>query len=134
MSTSVAITEAKKKFAEFVNRAAYGGERFLIKRRGKPIAAIIGMNDLELLEMLGDENESQLLWKLIKRAGKKPIEQIIADYEYERNAKFNRHPSAVSGMFRNDPLFEEFLEILREMREEDYTQVQQEFVEGKWDE
>ena len=41
MSASAAITEAKKKFAEFVNRAEYGGELILIKRRGKPIAAII---------------------------------------------------------------------------------------------
>jgi len=134
MSASVAITEAKRKFAEFVNRAEYGRERILIKRRGKPIAAIIGMKDLELLEMLGDEDDSQLLWKLIKRAGKKSIEQIIADYEYERDAKFNRHPCAVSGMFKDDQLFEEFLEILREMREEDYAQVQREFEEGKWDE
>lgn len=134
MSASIAITEARKKFAEFVNGAAYGGERILIKRKGKPIAAIIGMKDLELLEMLGDENDSQLLWKLIKRAGKKSIEQIIADYEYERDAKLNRHPGTVSGVFKNDPLFEEFLEIMREMREEDYAQVQREFEEGKWDE
>jgi len=134
MSASVAITEAKKKFAEFVNRAAYGDNRILIQRRGKPIAAIIGMKDLELLEMLGDEDNSQLLWKLIKHAGKKSMGQIIADYEYERDAKFDKHPSAVSGMFRNDPLFDEFLEILRENREEDYAQVQREFEEGKWGE
>ncbi|MBM3242599.1 type II toxin-antitoxin system Phd/YefM family antitoxin [Candidatus Poribacteria bacterium] len=134
MSASVAITEAKRKFAEFVNRAEYGRERIVIKRRGKPIAAIIGMKDLELLEMLGNEYDSQLLWKLIKRAGKKSIEPIIADYEYERDTKFNRHPDAVSGIFKDDPLFEEFLEILREMREEDYAQVQREFEEGKWDE
>ena len=127
MSASVAITEVKKKFDEFVNRAAYGGNRILIQRRGKPIAAIIGMKDLELLEMLGDENDSQLIWKLIKCAGKKSMAKVIADYEYERDAKFDKHPSAVSGMFRNDPLFDEFLEILRENREEDYAQVQREF-------
>ena len=134
MSVSVTITEAKKKFAEFVNRAAYGGNRILIQRRGKPIAAIIGIKDLELLEMLGDENDSQLLWKFVKYAGKKSVATAIADYEYERDAKFDKNPSAVSGMFRNDPLFDEFLEILRENREEDYAQVQREFEEGKWDE
>ena len=134
MSASVAITEVKQKFDEFVNRAAYGEERILIKKRGKPVVAIIGMKDLELLEMLGNEDDSQLLWKLVKYAGKKSMAKVIADYEYERDAKFDKHPSAVSGMFRNDPLFDEFLEILRENREEDYAQVQREFEEGKWDE
>jgi len=84
--------------------------------------------------MLGDENDSQLLWKLIKHADKKSMAKVMSDYEYERDAKFDKHPSVVSGMFRNDPLFDEFLEILRENREEDYAQVQREFEEGKWGE
>ena len=32
------------------------------------------------------------------------------------------HPSKVSGMFKDDPTFDEFLEILHEQREEDYRQ------------
>jgi hypothetical protein len=32
------------------------------------------------------------------------------------------HPSQVSGIFKDDPTFDEFLEILREQREEDYRQ------------
>jgi len=33
-----------------------------------------------------------------------------------------RHPAQVSGLFQNDPAFEEFREILRQQREEDYQQ------------
>ena len=36
------------------------------------------------------------------------------------------HPSQVSGIFENDPLFEEFREILRQQREEDYRRANEE--------
>jgi hypothetical protein len=35
------------------------------------------------------------------------------------------HPSQVSGMFRDDPTFEEFCEILRQQRAVDYQQAQE---------
>jgi prevent-host-death family protein len=40
---------------EIVNRAAYGGERTIVSRRGKPVAAVIPMEDLHLLERLAQE-------------------------------------------------------------------------------
>jgi prevent-host-death family protein len=46
--------EARDKFADTINRAAYGKERVIVKRRGKPIAAVIPIQDLELLEQLED--------------------------------------------------------------------------------
>jgi hypothetical protein len=36
------------------------------------------------------------------------------------------HPSQVSGLFKDDPAFEEFREILRQQREEDYRRVNEE--------
>ena len=47
-------SEARDKFADTINRAAYGKERVIVKRRGKPIAAMIPIQDLELLEELED--------------------------------------------------------------------------------
>src|SRR5439155_24163558 len=37
-----------------------------------------------------------------------------------------RHPAQVSGLFRNDPTFEDFRKILREQREEDYRRAMEE--------
>ena len=42
--------EAKAKLSELMARAGYGGERFLIERRGRPLAALVGVEDLERLE------------------------------------------------------------------------------------
>jgi prevent-host-death family protein len=48
------VTEAKAQLSALMARAGYGGERFLIERRGKPLAALVGVGDLESLEREGD--------------------------------------------------------------------------------
>src|SRR5262245_27172106 len=40
MKNEVSIAEAKARFSELVNRAAYGGERIVITKRGRPIAVL----------------------------------------------------------------------------------------------
>ncbi|HSP06038.1 MAG TPA: type II toxin-antitoxin system Phd/YefM family antitoxin [Acidobacteriota bacterium] len=40
MRNEISIAEAKARFSELVNRAAYGGERIVITKRGKPIAVL----------------------------------------------------------------------------------------------
>jgi hypothetical protein len=50
-----------------------------------------------------------------------PLDDDALHWEPEGN-----HPSEVSGMFKDDPTFEEFCEILRQQREEDYRQVNEE--------
>ncbi|WP_285693845.1 type II toxin-antitoxin system Phd/YefM family antitoxin [Actinomadura sp. NBRC 104412] len=47
-----AVTEARKEFADLVNRVAYTGERVALTRRGKVMAALVSAEDLELLESL----------------------------------------------------------------------------------
>ena len=51
----IGVSEARETFAELVNRAAYRHERVLVARRGRPIAAIVPIEDVELLERLEDE-------------------------------------------------------------------------------
>lgn len=46
----IRVTEAKAQLSALMARAGFGGERFLIKRRGKPLAALVGAEDLERLE------------------------------------------------------------------------------------
>jgi len=45
----VNVAEAKSRFSELISRAATG-ERFLIQRRERPVAALIGAAELERLE------------------------------------------------------------------------------------
>ena len=48
----IASAESKDRFGELLGRAAYGGERIVITRFGKPIAAFVGLRDLETLEAM----------------------------------------------------------------------------------
>ena len=55
----VGVSEARETFAELVNRAAYGHERVLVARRGRPIAAIVPIDDVEFIERIEDELDRQ---------------------------------------------------------------------------
>lgn len=50
MVEKIRATEAKAHLSALMARAGYGGERFVIERRGKPLAALVGVDDLERLE------------------------------------------------------------------------------------
>ena len=52
--TTTSISELKSALSEFLNRAAYGRERIIVASRGKPKAAVIGIEDLRRLEELED--------------------------------------------------------------------------------
>ena len=50
----VRVTEAKEHLSALMARAGYAGERYLIERRGKPLAALVGVEDLKRLEAEGE--------------------------------------------------------------------------------
>ena len=52
MSEMISISEAKSQFSEYVSRAASSKETFVIERRGRPLAALVSVADLRLLETL----------------------------------------------------------------------------------
>ena len=75
--TRVTVREARENLAELLNRAAYGVERIVVLRHGKPVAAIVCVEDLQHLESEDaalDERVLKSLRKksLRKRAPRKP--------------------------------------------------------------
>lgn len=48
------IEQLRLNIAETVNRAGFFGERIILERHGKPVAAIVPLADVELLEKLED--------------------------------------------------------------------------------
>lgn len=48
----VTTVEARKRLAELINRAAYGGESVLVTRRGQELAAIVPASDATLADRL----------------------------------------------------------------------------------
>jgi len=78
----VTVSEARQDFAELVNRAAYGHERVRVVRRGREIAAIVSIEDVELLERLEGEfdlEEARAVLADPESAAPIPWEQVKAE-------------------------------------------------------
>lgn len=56
MST-VTMSHARQTLPEIVNRVAFGGDRVVINRSGKEVAALVSMEDLAVLKMLEDRED-----------------------------------------------------------------------------
>ena len=72
-------TDAREKLAEVLNRVAYAKDRVRITRRGKEIAAVVPIEDLELIERLEDQMDLQEAKKALDEAREKgtiPLEKI----------------------------------------------------------
>jgi prevent-host-death family protein len=51
------ISEARESFSTTVNKVAFGGERVVLTRHGRRVAAVVPIEDLELLERLEDASD-----------------------------------------------------------------------------
>jgi prevent-host-death family protein len=67
MNEKINVAEAKKRFSELLARAAFNGEHFIITRRGKPMAALVDLEQLARVE--GHAIESDAATGLLGAAG-----------------------------------------------------------------
>ncbi len=65
---SVGTYEAKTHLSEYLNRVRYGGERIVIERHGKPVAALVSTEDLARLESSPEDAEERYR-RALKEAG-----------------------------------------------------------------
>ncbi len=70
------MNKARGRFAEILNRAAYGGERIILERRGKPVAAVVSMEDLENLTALEDEADLRAALQARNQKGRIPLADV----------------------------------------------------------
>ena len=55
---TVTTRELRDKLSEIVGRCAYGGDRFVVKRHGKPLAAIVPIEDMYVAQYVEDQLDS----------------------------------------------------------------------------
>jgi prevent-host-death family protein len=68
---------ARAQFADIVNRAEYAGEHTIIHRRRKPVAAVVPIADLELIERLEDEIDIADARKVMREKGRNiPLSEL----------------------------------------------------------
>lgn len=67
----IAASEAREKFATILNEVAFGGERVLLHRHGKDVAAVVPIEDFQLLEALEDKMDLDAARKALAEKGKR---------------------------------------------------------------
>ncbi len=66
MSRKITTSTARAEFADILNRAAYAGERVILHRHRKPVAAVVPIEDLEILEQIEDRVDLDEVRKRLK--------------------------------------------------------------------
>jgi antitoxin (DNA-binding transcriptional repressor) of toxin-antitoxin stability system len=75
MARTFTTSTARTALADIINRAEYAGERTIVHRRKKAVAAIIPIEDLELIERYEDALDRRLIRKARKEKSI-PLEQV----------------------------------------------------------
>lgn len=78
--TTMTTAKARQKFSDLINRAAYGKERIVLTRRGKKLAVIVPIEDLEILEEV-EEMEYLHDVKAVEEAWKEQGDKPLRDWE-----------------------------------------------------
>ena len=69
------VVDVRNTFSEYLNLACYQGQRIVIQRRGKPVAALISVENLELLNALEDQANVKAAKKARKERGGVTLDQ-----------------------------------------------------------
>ena len=82
MLNKITTADARKKLSNIINRVAFGNESFVLTRRGEPVAAIISLNELKLLQDIEDQIDVEDAWKSKKEPGEPiPWEELKKELE-----------------------------------------------------
>jgi len=82
---TLSVVEIRNNLADIMAKVAYAGVRFVVERRGRPMMALVSIEDLRRLEALEDARDSELLRRAKAASrGTVPLDQVIAEYEREQ--------------------------------------------------
>ncbi|MGB8919861.1 MAG: type II toxin-antitoxin system Phd/YefM family antitoxin [Candidatus Sulfotelmatobacter sp.] len=79
MLDKLTASEARQNFSDILSRAEYRGERVIVHRGKKAVAAVVPIEDVELLERLEDEIDVAAARKALKDPRTIPWEKIKKD-------------------------------------------------------
>lgn len=89
MSTNtISTTDARSHFSTLLNKVSFGHKRFRLFRQGKPLAALVSIEDLDYLEALEDKMdilEANLSEKEITKKGTKSLKALLKELGLEGN-------------------------------------------------
>jgi prevent-host-death family protein len=61
----VSVAEAKRDFSELCSRVQYAHDTIVVTKRGRPVAALVGVRELERCLLIQDERAKRILERAI---------------------------------------------------------------------
>ncbi len=96
MTEEASIAEARADLSRYINRVAHGKERIVLTSRGKPKAALVSLEDLQLIDerearragiMAAMADADDLVARIRKRRGGVPMRDSAEVLEEVREAR-----------------------------------------------
>jgi prevent-host-death family protein len=69
---------ARERFSDSLNRVCYGKDRLVIARRGRPVAALVPMEDLELIRQLEDRIDLEAARRALRERNGHTLAEVRA--------------------------------------------------------
>ena len=94
MTTTIGAAQARANLSALMAKAAHGGERIIVARRGKPYAAPVGLADAALIERgRAPSARPQGALTLVgtwSEASDRNVDQLVADIHAQRAGDLGR--------------------------------------------
>lgn len=81
MNATVSAGQLRQHLADMLNRASYAKDRIVVERNGKPVAAIISLDDLETLEALEDAADAHAADEAKAEGGAMPLSDFLRELQ-----------------------------------------------------
>ena len=73
---NISVAEIRNNLADTLNRVAYQGERVILERRGKGVAALVSIDDLELLEQIEAQEDLRAAKRARRETGGVALDEL----------------------------------------------------------
>jgi len=77
--TRVAATKLRTTISDLLDRVVHHGERVAVERYGKPVAALVSPEDLELLEAIEDRMDIEAAREALSEPGRRSWDEVRAE-------------------------------------------------------
>lgn len=76
-ATEISASSARQNFSKIIDAVRVAGERILVTQHGRPAAAVIGVEDLELLQLIEDRMDvAEARRRISEPADKMSLEEL----------------------------------------------------------
>jgi len=84
MTISMGVAEVKTRFSKILDQVAKERKRLIVLRRGKPVAALVSLEDLRRIEALEAKGEHPIMQAFGGWSDRDDLDELVAEIHANR--------------------------------------------------